>query len=199
MAIVVDKDEKRRVIAMSCKELLLERGIRDLTIAQLAKRASVGKGTIYEYFENKEDIVFEIITVFMSEYEAKLIETIESSKSSRDKLYHFFALIFEDSSYLRQMIIYREFLAISLLHGTDKMINFTILYRVRFATILEDIIIYAIKRGELTTTLLEFIPSMLIFEKGLIVDSKTSSIDALSEIDRFVDMLFMIDYIKEKR
>ena len=199
MAIVVDKDEKRRDIAMSCKELLLERGIRDITIAQLAKRAGVGKGTIYEYFENKEDIVFEIITVFMSEYEAKLIKTIESNKSSREKLYTFFAFIFEDSSYLKQMTIYREFLAISLLNGTDKMVDFSISCKVRFTIILEDIITYAIKRGELTTALLEFVPFMLIFEKGLIVDSKASSVDALSEIDRFVNMLFMINFTKEMR
>jgi len=197
MAIIVDKDKKRRDIALSCKEILLERGIRDLTISQLAKRAGIGKGTIYEYFENKEDIVFEIITIFMSEYEIKLLDTIDSSSSSRDKLYHFFALIFEDSSYAKQMTIYQEFLAISLLNGTDKMVEFSISCKDRFATILNGIISGAVGRGELSPSLLEFIPSMLVFEKGLIVDSRASSIDALAEIDRFVDMLFLIE--KESR
>jgi len=197
MAIVVDKDEKRRNIALSCKELLLERGIRELTISQLAKRAGVGKGTIYEYFENKEDIVFEIITIFMSEYEVKLLDTIESSVSSRDKLYHFFALIFEDNRYAKQMSIYQEFLAISLVNGTDKMVEFSISYKSRFATILDGIISEAISRGKLSPILLEFIPSILIFEKGLIVDSKASSTDALAEIDRFVNMLFLVN--KESR
>jgi len=193
MAIVVDKDEKRRNIALSCKELLLERGIGELTIAQLAKRAGVGKGTIYEYFENKEDIVFEIITIFMSEYEVKLLDTIESSTSSRDKIYHFFALIFEDDRYIKQMSIYQEFLAISLVNGTDKMVEFSISCKSKFATILDGIINDGISRGELSPKLLEFIPSLLIFEKGLIVDSKASSVDSLAEIDRFVDMLFLID------
>ncbi|SFV64042.1 transcriptional regulator, TetR family [hydrothermal vent metagenome] len=193
MAIVVDKDEKRRNIALSCKELLLERGIGELTIAQLAKRAGVGKGTIYEYFENKEDIVFEIITIFMSEYEVKLLDTIESSTSSRDKIYHFFALIFEDDRYIKQMSIYQEFLAISLVSGTDKMVEFSISCKSKFATILDGIINDGISRGELSPKLLEFIPSLLIFEKGLIVDSKASSVDSLAEIDRFVDMLFLID------
>ena len=197
MAIVVDKDEKRKNIALSCKELLLERGIQDLTISQLAKRAGVGKGTIYEYFENKEDMVFEIITIFMSEYEKELLATIESSKSSRDRLYHFFALIFEDSRYTKQMTIYQEFIAISLMGDREKMVEFSISCKSRFFAILHDIIDDAISRGELSSLALEFIPSMLIFEKGLIVDSKVSSADALLEIDRFVDMLFLIN--KEDR
>ncbi len=199
MAIIVDKDEKRRNIALSCKELLLEKGIKDLTISQLAKRAGVGKGTIYEYFTNKEDIVFEIITVFMSEYEVMLLTTIEESSNSREKLYHFFALIFEDSSYAKQMSIYREYLAISLVNGTEKMVEFSISCKEKFASILKSIIDDAISRGELSPFLIEFIPSMLIFEKGLIVDGKASDIDVLREIDRFVDMLFLIDGQKGHR
>ena len=56
MAIIVDKEKKRSDIACSCMEILLQYGIKNLTISQIAKTAGVGKGTIYEYFENKEDI-----------------------------------------------------------------------------------------------------------------------------------------------
>lgn len=195
MAIVVDKDEKRRNIALSCKELLLERGIGELTISQLAKRAGIGKGTIYEYFENKEDIVFEIITIFMSEYEKRLLEIIDSSNDTREKLYHFFALIFEDDRYTKQMSIYQEFLAISLTNGTEKMVKFSISCKSRFAMILDDIINDAIFRDELPTVSRKFIPTMLVFEKGLIVDSRASSIDALAEINRFIAMLFLLDEV----
>jgi len=74
MAIIVDKREKRRNIALACQELLVENGINHITVAQIAKTAGVGKGTVYEYFENKEDIVFEIITTFVVEYEARFEE-----------------------------------------------------------------------------------------------------------------------------
>jgi len=56
MAIIVDKVQKRRDIALSCNDLLLEKGIKKLTIAEVAKTAGVSKGSIYDYFENKEDI-----------------------------------------------------------------------------------------------------------------------------------------------
>ena len=89
MAIIVDKEKKRTDIACSCKELLLEYGIKNLTISQIAKTAGVGKGTVYEYFENKEDIVFEIITSFIAEHETKLHEIINLDMSTKDKIFHF--------------------------------------------------------------------------------------------------------------
>jgi len=89
MAIIVNKEEKRSNIACSCKEILLEHGIKNLTISQIAKTAGVGKGTIYEYFENKEDIVFEIITMFIVAHEKKLQEITDQNISTKDKLFHF--------------------------------------------------------------------------------------------------------------
>jgi len=73
LAIIVDKVKKRRDIALNCSDLLLARGIKNLTIAQIAKTAKVAKGSIYDYFENKEDIVFGIITIFIERYQEKLL------------------------------------------------------------------------------------------------------------------------------
>ena len=126
MAIIVNKEEKRRNIACSCKEILLEHGIKNLTISQIAKTAGVGKGTIYEYFENKEDIVFEIITAFISEHEKKLFEITNQNISTKDKLFHFFYMIHEDENSHKQLNIYREFLAVSMTNGTDEMVDFNI-------------------------------------------------------------------------
>ena len=95
MAIIVNKEEKRRNIALSCRELLLENGINSLTISQIAQTAGVGKGTIYEYFENKEDIVFEIITTFIAEHEKKLLELVLETTTTKEKLFHFFYLLLQ--------------------------------------------------------------------------------------------------------
>ena len=56
MAIIVNKEEKRRTIALASKNLLLEHGIKNITISKIAECAGVGKGTIYEYFSNKEGL-----------------------------------------------------------------------------------------------------------------------------------------------
>ncbi|MEA3418253.1 MAG: TetR/AcrR family transcriptional regulator [Campylobacterota bacterium] len=199
MAIIVNKEEKRRVIALSCSELLLTHGIDNLTISEIAKTAGVGKGTIYEYFENKEDIVFEIITTFMAGYEEKLLEVVEKSASVKKRIYHFFALIFEDPNYHKQLNLYQEFLAISLTNGTEEMIAFSIVCKKRFTDILTQIIEEAIKKGEIRPEARDLVPALIIFEKGLVVDTRATAIDAEAEITHFLDALFELIMVKEGR
>ena len=198
MAIVVNKEEKRRAIALSCRELLLDRGIDKLTISELARTAEVGKGTIYEYFDNKEDMVFEIITTFMVEYEERLLGIIGGSDSAREKINQFFTLIFEDPVYHKQLNLYQEFLAISLTGGTAEMIEFGTLHRQRFADILGRVIDEAVSRGEISAKAKELVPALIIFGKGLIVDAKVTSIDAKKEVSRFLDTLFALIETKDQ-
>ena len=145
MAIIVDKEAKRNAIACSCKEILLQHGISNLTISQIAKTAGVGKGTVYEYFENKDDIVFEIITVFIAEYEQILQELVSQNISTKEKVFHFLCQIHEDEEGKRQLKIYREFLAISLANGTEGMIAFNTKCRMQFTVILKKILQEGIK------------------------------------------------------
>ena len=189
MAIIVNKEEKRRAIALACSELLLEHGISDLTISQIARTAGVGKGTIYEYFENKEDIVFEIITTYMREYEVKLFEIIGESRTTKEKVFHFLSLLFSDEN-SKRLNLYREFLAISLTSGTEEMAAFSVGCKMRFASILDQIIAEAVTRGEIRAEAGKLISAILIFEKGIVVDSKVSAVDAKKEIRDFLDTLF---------
>ena len=189
MAIIVNKEEKRRAIALSCSELLLKYGISDLTISQIARTAGVGKGTIYEYFENKEDIVFEIITTYMMEYEVKLFGIIGESQTTKEKVFHFLSLLFSDEN-SKRLNLYREFLAISLTSGTEEMAAFSAGCKRRFETILQQIIDEAVTRGEIRAEASRLISAILIFEKGIVVDSKVSALDAQKEIRDFLDVLF---------
>ncbi len=196
MAIIVNKEEKRRAIALACSELLLEHGISDLTISQIARTAGVGKGTIYEYFENKEDIVFEIITTYMREYEVKLFEIIGESRTTKEKVFHFLSLLFSDEN-SKRLNLYREFLAISLTSGTEEMAAFSVGCKRRFETILQQIIDEAVTRGEIRAEAGKLTSAILIFEKGIVVDSKVSVLDAQKEIRDFLDVLFELIEIKE--
>ncbi|MEA3491006.1 MAG: TetR/AcrR family transcriptional regulator [Campylobacterota bacterium] len=196
MAIIVNKEEKRRAIALSCSELLLEHGISDLTISQIAKTAGVGKGTIYEYFENKEDIVFEIITTYMMEYEVKLFDVISENQTTKERVYLFLSLLFNDEN-AKQLNLYREFLAIALTNGTEEMVAFSAACKIRFSSILDQIIEEAVTQGEIRVEAVKLINMILIFEKGVVVDSKVSAIDAKKEIREFLDTLFELIEVEE--
>ena len=199
MAIIVNKEEKRRNIALSCRELLLVYGIDKLTISQIAETAGVGKGTIYEYFKNKEEIVFEIMTAFITGYEKNLSEIVSEATSIKKKLFHFLYLGFEDEESRRQLTLYREFMAISMTSGTDEMIDFNIQCRKRFADILGQILKDGIKKGELHPEAEELMSAMLVFELGLIVEVHTAALDPKEEITRYLDAVFTLMEIKENK
>jgi len=53
--------DKRQLITLSYMELLNEKGsINDVPIREVAVKANIGKGTIYEYFKSKEEILYSI-------------------------------------------------------------------------------------------------------------------------------------------
>jgi AcrR family transcriptional regulator len=189
MAIIVNKEEKRRNIALSCRELLLEHGINSLTISQIAKTAGVGKGTIYEYFENKEDIVFEIIRTFIAEHEKKLLELVASQITTKEKLFYFFYMLFENEMARKQLKVYKEFLAISLTNEPEEMLTFSEQCREKFHMVLQQIIESGRRTNEIAVDRRISESSLMLFATGLVVDSRMDSCDVSNEINMFLEML----------
>ncbi len=190
MAIVVDKEEKRRLIALSCKELLFEHGIKNITVSQIAKAASIGKGTIYEYFTNKDEIVFEIITLFIDQFQEDLaIVVADEALSSREKLEYFMLLVFS-KNYNKEFAIYQEFLSIALSGASLGIIEFRNNCRDGFEGVLHRIIEQGIEAKELQQNAKLLIPMIRYFHTGLIVDVALGQVEAKEEIDKFINSIF---------
>jgi len=190
MAIIVDKEAKRRDIALSCRDLLQENGIENLTIAQIAQTAGVGKGTIYEYFENKEDIVFEIITTLIHENVQRLQKLSRSPLSTREKLFQFGYSLFDGEAGDRHLKLFKDFTAVSLIRQADNMLRFSEQTRTQFHTLLEHIIHEGIERGELEARFQNAANSLIIFSTGLMIDSRLPDFDVRKELNDFLDLLF---------
>ncbi len=56
-------DARRRQILDAAIELIAEQGFARTTIKQIARRAGVADGTIYNYFKNKEDILLGLVSL----------------------------------------------------------------------------------------------------------------------------------------
>ena len=67
------KAATRKVIFETAIRLFAERGFESPTIDEIAAAAGTGKGTVYNYFSTKEEILVE----FMVEFEARLQKRIE--------------------------------------------------------------------------------------------------------------------------
>src|SRR4030095_13309758 len=104
-----------RIIAQGV-ELFSRHGIADVTVDQIAEAADIGKGTIYNYFQSKEDIVVAFMVDFEREVQKTLASLIASQRAPDATLsafilrqfrmkerYHSFVRVF-----LTQMFLHSE-------------------------------------------------------------------------------------------
>lgn len=197
MAIIVDKVQKKKDIALSCKELFVNNSINDLTIAQVAKTAGVGKGTIYEYFKNKEDIVFEIVNILLQEHNKEKHQKIQALTTAKEKLKIFFYVFYDDKNeQLRKL--YKEFISISLMNDNAEMTTFQTKCATTYFSWFEEIIQEGIDRGEFIPDAKKLSRGLFVMGEGMFISSEvTTTIDDLKkELDTFFDTLFNLLEIK---
>lgn len=191
LAIIVDKQQKKKEIALGAKELILQDGINNITIAQIAKAANIGKGTVYEYFRNKEEIVFELVEILMLEHNERKERQLALHDTTREKVKSFFSFFYVDEDKeLRE--IYKQFTAIALSTVNKEMIAFQtecyILYEKWMETIIEE----GIEKNELRSEAKELIMGIFAFAQGTFIMSVTTSAitDLQQKIDMQIDILF---------
>lgn len=59
--------DKRQVILQALEKELKGRRYDEVTVDQIAKTAGVGKGTVYRYFKDKDDLFFQMVQEFLKE------------------------------------------------------------------------------------------------------------------------------------
>ncbi len=196
MAIIVDKVQKRKDIALTCKALVVEKGIKNLTISQIAKEAGVGKGTLYDYFQNKEDIVFEIVNILLLEHDAKKEKKMAQANSTKEKIKCFFEFFYNDEVELREL--YKEFVSIILSEANSEMIEFHAKcynsYQEWFKKILQE----GVAKGEIIEKSVALSNGLFALGKGMFISSSTTnSTDTLEyEIESYIDTLFDLIEVK---
>jgi len=73
-----EKLERKASILRCAKALLLERGLEEVNMADIAEKAELSKGTLYIYFPGKEELLKEICV----DAERKFIEHFQSRLSA---------------------------------------------------------------------------------------------------------------------
>jgi len=197
LAIIVNKVQKRKDIALACKDLFIQNGIKKLTISQIAKTAGVAKGSLYDYFKNKEDIVFEIVDILMEEHNITKEKKILEATSTKDKLKIFFQFYYDKEDIdLRQL--YKEFISISLVDTEQLMVEHHTQSFDKYYSWFEDIIKDGIKNNEIKDIALRLAKGFFVFGDGIfIASSVTNSIDDVQiSIDEHIDALFELIEVK---
>ena len=123
MTTVIQKDKPRRErkkaairahILSTAIQLFSQHGLDSVTVDQIADAADIGKGTIYNYFSTKEDIVVAFMVDFETRVQAK-VRRLVTSKGSLESIlagfirfqfqmkkpYHQFVRVFLGQMFLR--------------------------------------------------------------------------------------------------
>lgn len=198
---VVDKEQRRKEIATSCFNLIHDVGIRKLTVAQVAKVAGIGKGTIYEYFENKEDIIFEIINMHIEESHKEFLETIKTIESTKEKILLCFKFVLDDSEEnLKHFNGYKEYVSIVLSDENDAMCEFNTSCKVFLDIQLRKIIQDGIDKKELIPESMTLAEGLLVFEKGLaLLKMSEKNFDAKKVGESFLNNLWELMVVKNDK
>jgi TetR/AcrR family fatty acid metabolism transcriptional regulator len=80
------KSEKYHIILEAAIKVFAEHGFFQSTVAQIARKAGVADGTIYLYFENKEDILLQFFAYKTRQIFDKFQKVVTKSDTAETKL-----------------------------------------------------------------------------------------------------------------
>jgi len=197
MAIVVDKVQKKRDIALASKDLFVQNSLKDLTISKIASNAGISKGSLYDYFLNKEEIVFELLNIMLSEYDEYKKQKLLSTCKTKEKIKIFAEFFYSDAtSELRE--IYKDFISINLTTPNEKMKTYQSECFTRYFNWMCEIIQDGIDNGEIIPESIHIAKGIFALTEGLfIASSTTNSIDDLQkELNTNIDTIFALIEVK---
>jgi TetR/AcrR family transcriptional regulator, cholesterol catabolism regulator len=103
-------EARRLQIVRAAVDLFVEKGFHKTTTREIAKGSGIGIGTLYEYIQSKEDVLYLVCSYIHSEVSKRLSEVRTSSENGRDLLINsikrFIACVDELQDYV--LLIYQE-------------------------------------------------------------------------------------------
>ncbi len=86
MAKIVDKAAKKKQILLAALRVIAEKGLTETRMADIARAANVGKGTLYEYFRSKEEIMHEGFLLIFQQGEEVLAKKLAKITDPAEKI-----------------------------------------------------------------------------------------------------------------
>ncbi|UCF90693.1 MAG: TetR/AcrR family transcriptional regulator, partial [Desulfobacterales bacterium] len=74
---MIDKTEKAKEIARAALASFSQKGYAATSVDRIAQTAGVGKGTIYEYYDTKEELFIAAIMEWLGQFEMRLAAHLE--------------------------------------------------------------------------------------------------------------------------
>jgi AcrR family transcriptional regulator len=112
-----EKDSRRMLILKSARKLFCAKGFKNVTVDKIAKFSELGKGSIYLYFNSKEEIYAQILLQDIDKFHRHALALLNKEKTAADALFEF--SYFYADFFLNEPELFRILMAFML--QTDQM------------------------------------------------------------------------------
>ncbi len=154
--------ERRTQIREAALRVFARKGYQATVVEDVAEEAGVSKGTIYTYFDRKEELLGAVYEGMFEEMEARQAQILESDRSPLEKiraLLHDFVEIVGGQEGRAQVLLD---IWVAGMRDPDRFdINFAEAYA-QYRALLRDLLREAKSRGEVPDDLPDVAPSVLI-------------------------------------
>jgi AcrR family transcriptional regulator len=150
-----ERENRRNAILKAARKLFFEKGFRIVTVDSIAKRAELSKGSIYLYFNSKEEIYTHILLNDIDKFHKNLTQLFKNDRPAGEALIDLASIYVDfflsDRELFRILMTFMlhtnhmnlpEDLNENIIKTTNKTIN-----------IIEQIFQYGIERGEFPATI----------------------------------------------
>jgi AcrR family transcriptional regulator len=149
-----ERENRKSLILRAARKLFFEKGFRQVTVDSIARKAELSKGSIYLYYNSKEEIYTQILLNDIDKFHERFTDLLQNPASASAALMKF-ASIYLDF-FLNDRELFRILMTF-MLHTNNmnlptELNNHIIKTMNRTINIVEQIFRYGIERGEFPPT-----------------------------------------------
>lgn len=188
-----EKTNKRELILTAAREVFFEKGYHNATSEEIAKQAGVGKGTLYQYFESKQEIFLEMHRLYIEQYGDQIGACIKEENSFEENLRQ---IVHFHMVNIHNMIQYSVRILADMaytLAKRDSNMEIARQARNKVETVLRQLIAVGQQRGEIravdTQLMLYYIAGVLIGMAHLVVSKDLSETQKLEMEEEIVQSI----------
>jgi AcrR family transcriptional regulator len=90
------RDVRARYILDVAQELLIERGYREASMDEIAARVGIAKGTLYQHFPSKDDLVRALVEHHLARFAEAVEDAAHRDEPARTRLTRVLRYVYED-------------------------------------------------------------------------------------------------------
>lgn len=150
-----ERENRKTAILRAARRLFFEKGFKAVTVESIARKAELSKGSIYLYFNSKEEIYAHILLSDIDKFHDRISDLLQNPLNASGMLIRL-ANIYVDF-FLNDRELFRILMTF-MLHTSDMNLpedlnNHIIKTTNKTINIIEDVFKYGIEQGEFPATL----------------------------------------------